>query len=99
MTATPPPGFDPSSFAALISGLGAQAKIFLGAMKNPLTNQEEAVDLEKAKVFINTLTMLQEKTKGNLAPEEDNFLRTILTDLQMGFVNQSGSSAEKSAGA
>ncbi len=82
----PSPAFDPSSFVALISGLGAQAKILLGLMANPVTGQMEPKDLSRAKVLIDTLQMLQTKTEGNLGPEEKRFLDTILTDVQLRYV-------------
>ena len=86
MSAQATPGFDPSSFPALISGLGAQAQILMGLMDNPLTGQREAPDLEKASMLINTLDMLDTKTKGNLDPNEEQFLQAILTDLRVRFV-------------
>lgn len=80
------PGFDPSSFPALVSGLGAQAQILMGFMDNPVTGQREQVDLTKASMLINTLDMLETKTKGNLDQNEDQFLRAILTDLRVRYV-------------
>jgi hypothetical protein len=82
------PAMDPSSFPALVSGLAAQAQIFLGVLQNPLTNQFEKVDLGRTQMLISTLQMLHEKTSGNLQPEEAQFLQTILTDLQMRFVEK-----------
>lgn len=88
MSQPPPPGFDPSSFVALISGLGANAKILLGLLKNPFTDKFEPVDLDRARTIIGTLQMLSEKTRGNLADEEGQLLEAVLTDLQLRYVEK-----------
>ncbi len=80
------PGFDPSSFPALITGLSAQAKILLGQLENPMTGAKEEVDLDRARMIINTVEMLAEKTRDNLSEDEDKFLNTILVDLRISFV-------------
>lgn len=65
-----------------------QASLFLGRMPNPQTGQAE-VRLEVAKLFIDQLEMIQEKTRGNLSSEESEILRHVLSDLQMAFVQAS----------
>src|SRR6185295_2312956 len=65
-----PTRYDPSSFVALATGLGAQAQILLGVIENPITKKKEEVDLERAKNIIELLEMLEEKTQGNLTKEE-----------------------------
>ena len=87
-----PTSFDPAGLYALVTGLGAQAKILMGLMENPLTRQTEAPNLQKARVVVSTLEMLQEKTRGNLDEQEEAYLRAILTDLRMRWVELSGSS-------
>jgi hypothetical protein len=86
----PEPGketrFDPASFVALATGLGAQAQILLGVIENPVTKKKEEVDLERAKNVIDLLEMLQEKTKGNLSDDEAGFLQRILADLRLRWV-------------
>jgi len=64
------------------------AALFLGQIPNPQTGQGE-VNLELAKMFIDQLAMIQEKTRGNLTSEETAVLRNTLSNLQMAFVEVS----------
>jgi len=61
------------------------AALFLGQIPNPKTGEGE-VNLELAKMFIDQLAMIQEKTRGNLTNEESTVLRNALSNLQMGYV-------------
>jgi hypothetical protein len=61
------------------------AALFLGQIPNPKTGQGE-VNLELAKMFIDQLDMIQEKTRGNLTNEEATVLRNALSNLQMAYV-------------
>ena len=66
------------------------AALFLGQIPNPQTGQAE-VNLEVARMFIDQLAMIQEKTRGNLTNEESTVLRNALSSLQMAFVEASQS--------
>jgi hypothetical protein len=59
--------------------------LFLGQIPNPKTGEGE-VNLELAKMFIDQLAMIQEKTRGNLTKEESTVLRNAVSNLQMAFV-------------
>jgi len=61
------------------------AALFLGQIPNPKTGEGE-VNLELAKMFIDQLAMIQEKTRGNLTDEESTVLRNTLSNLQMVYV-------------
>ena len=61
------------------------AALFLGQIPNPKTGEGE-VNLEFAKMFIDQLAMIQEKTRGNLTNEEATVLRNALSNLQMAYV-------------
>src|SRR6185503_13123310 len=61
------------------------AALFLGQIPNPKTGQGE-VNLELAKMFIDQLAMIQEKTNGNLTEEEAKVLRNAISNLQMAYV-------------
>jgi uncharacterized protein DUF1844 len=61
------------------------AALFLGQIPNPKTGEGE-VNLEIARMFIDQLAMIQEKTRGNLTNEESTVLRNALSNLQMAFV-------------
>lgn len=64
------------------------AALFLGQIPNPQTGKGE-VNLELAKMFIDQLGMIQEKTRGNLTSEETAVLGNTLSNLQMAFVEVS----------
>lgn len=64
------------------------AALFLGQIPNPQTGQGE-VNLDVARMFIDQLAMIQEKTRGNLSSEEAAVLRNTLSNLQMAFVEVS----------
>ena len=91
----PPPelgertGHEPVSFEHLVMSLATTAMFQLGLVKNP---QEEnpRVDLPAAKETIDLLEILQQKTKGNLTPAEENLLTGSLYELHMVFVELSG---------
>ena len=61
------------------------AALFLGQIPNPQTGQGE-VNLGLARMFIDQLAMIQEKTRGNLSQEEATVLRNAISNLQMAFV-------------
>jgi hypothetical protein len=75
-----------------------QAALFLGQIPNPQTGQPE-VNLEVARMFIDQLGMIQEKTRGNLTNEESTVLRNALSGLQMAFVEASQSGRAPGAAA
>jgi Domain of unknown function (DUF1844) len=74
------------------------AALFLGQIPNPQTGQGE-VNLELAKMFIDQLGMIQEKTRGNLTNEEAAVLRNTLSNLQLAFVEVSQQSRAESPAA
>src|SRR5207244_11160938 len=61
------------------------AALFLGQIPNPKTGEGE-VNLELAKMFIDQLAMIQEKTRGNLTTDESTVLKNTLSNLQMVYV-------------
>jgi hypothetical protein len=75
----------PIDFSTYIASYGYQAQVLLGLVPNPATNKKEE-DLESARYIIDLLSMLQEKTKGNLSKEEGALLERILYDLRMIFM-------------
>jgi hypothetical protein len=74
-------------FSFFITTLSLQAAISLGDVPNPATNQKEE-DLNQAKFIIDTLGMLQEKTKGNLNSKETQLLENVLYELRMQYVSK-----------
>ncbi|HEY7000494.1 MAG TPA: DUF1844 domain-containing protein [Candidatus Udaeobacter sp.] len=65
------------------------AALFLGQIPNPKTGEAE-INLDLARMFIDQLAMIQEKTRGNLTSEEAKVLSNALSNLQMAFVEASG---------
>jgi len=61
------------------------AALFLGQIPNPRSGEPE-VNLDLAKMFIDQLAMIQEKTRGNLTSEEAKVLSNALSNLQMAYV-------------
>ena len=72
------------------------AALFLGQIPNPKTGEAE-INLDLARMFIDQLEMIQEKTRGNLTNEETTVLRNALSNLQMAFVEASGASQPQRA--
>lgn len=79
--APPQEAVDPASFEGLVLRLATEAGVALGLFVQP--NQKQVyVDPETAYICIRQLEMLQEKTKGNLTPQEKARLETVLPELQ-----------------
>ena len=74
-------------FSDFVQQLIAQAYMFLGMLRSPHAPKPE-VDTIAAREMIEILTMLKEKTAGNLTPEEDDFLSTHLGELKLAFVQR-----------
>jgi hypothetical protein len=72
------------------------AALFLGQIPNPKTGDPE-VNLDLARMFIDQLEMIQEKTRGNLTNEETMVLRNTLSNLQMAYVEASGAAGPQRA--
>src|SRR5438876_6657075 len=72
------------------------AALFLGQIPNPKTGEPE-VNLDLARMFIDQLAMIQEKTRGNLTNEEATVLRNALSNLQMAYVEAAGEKPEGAA--
>ncbi|HWB58698.1 MAG TPA: DUF1844 domain-containing protein [Chthoniobacteraceae bacterium] len=62
-----------------------QAMLFLGQIPHPQTGKPE-VNLDIAKMFIDQLVMIREKTRGNLNNDESGVLNNAVSSLQMAFV-------------
>ena len=72
-------------FTEFVMMQAQNAALFLGQIPNPQTGKPET-NLEVARMFIDQLAMIQEKTRGNLSSEETTVLRNTLSNLQMAFV-------------
>ncbi len=74
-----------ASFVNLVTDLATQTLFALGFIA-PQGTKEVMVDIAQAKYLIDTLMVLRDKTKDNLAPEEEGHLREALGELQRAYV-------------
>lgn len=88
---------NPAGFINFVMSIASNAASSLGMMEHPVTHKQE-VDLELAKHWIDTLGMLQQKTRGNLVSQEEKILEGLLSDLRMQYVSLTHSTP-KAAGA
>ena len=72
------------NFERLVASLYMTAMMQLGLIHEE--GQQPAADLLGAKQTIDTIGVLQEKTKGNLTDQEQHLLQNCLYELRMGFV-------------
>lgn len=80
-------------FQLLVSFLAQNCAALLGAYADPRTGQA-MLDLDGAREMIDMLDALREKTKGNLAAEEDRILLEVIGSLKMSFLEMSKAAAE-----
>ncbi len=83
-----------ANFTTLVSSLVTQIYFALGGMEDPRT-KKRYLDPELAKHHIDTLAMLDEKTKGNLADEERKLLEQALYETRMQYVQVSQAIAQQ----
>jgi hypothetical protein len=81
----PPRTLPPADFATLVLSLGSSAVMYLGEAPGP-DGKKPPRNLPMAKHAIDLLTVLEEKTKGNLPPEEGQILESLLFDLRLRYV-------------
>ena len=91
-----PDADDPASFASFMMSIASNAASSLGMMEHPVTHKRE-VDLELGKHWIDVLGMLQQKTRGNLLPQEQQILEGLLADLRMQYVSLTNSAPAKAS--
>lgn len=76
-------------FSTFIMSLNASALVHLGVIGDPVTG-EKSENLPLGKQTIDLIGMLEEKTRGNLTPDEAQLIKGMLYDLRITFVKQSG---------
>jgi len=74
-------------FTDVVEMFVAQGYIALGLLRNP-TAPETRIDVAAARRMIDILSVLQEKTAGNLTPEEEDFLSMHLGELKLAYVQR-----------
>src|SRR6266480_4959695 len=92
------PGEVDLRFLTLIMSLATAAWSQLGKIPHPSTNKIEK-DIEQAKMSIDFLRMLLDKTRGNLKPKEEELLTNSVADLEINFADEVRKTESASAGA
>ena len=75
----------PIDFPSYILSYYTQGCVLMGEVPNPITNKKEE-HIEEAKHIVDILSMLEQKTKGNLSKEEKQLLESVLYELRMKFM-------------
>jgi hypothetical protein len=74
-------------FSTFVFSLASSALVHLGEVKDPLTGQV-STNLQLARQIIDTIAMLEEKTRGNLDEAEEQLLKSLIYDLRIKFVKK-----------
>ncbi len=69
------------SFRLFVTRLSYQAMMSLGILENPITNTKQ-VQLANARALLDDLIMIQDKTSGNLDPDEYEHMEKVVRDLE-----------------
>jgi len=80
------------SFTSFVVSLATTAAIHFGDIPDPVTGESSPLNLEGASQMIEILTLLDQKTRGNLTAEERQVLEQVLYELRLRFVEASGQS-------
>jgi Domain of unknown function (DUF1844) len=74
------------SFTAFVLSLASTAAIHFGDLPDPISGQRSQLNLDGAAQMIEILSLLDQKTRGNLSAEERQMLEQVLYELRMRFV-------------
>ena len=100
-TSTPAQGapgqIPPADFTTLVSSIATQALFSMGAMPDPQTGQRYT-NLDIARHHIDSLSVVEEKTKGNLSDEESKMLSSTLYELRQSYVQIANASRSPATG-
>jgi hypothetical protein len=84
----------PPSFEFLVLSLRMQVETHLGL--NPFVEEKQDPDFRLARHGIDLLSMLKDKTKGNLSIEEERLLENTITEMRFRYVQAMDESKQKS---
>lgn len=74
------------TFSTFVMSLNTSVLYHLGELPDPETGKT-VLNIDLARHAIDTLVVLEQKTKGNLSEEESELMKNILYDVKMRFVN------------
>jgi hypothetical protein len=78
------------SFTAFVLSLATTAAVHFGDIPDPSSGQQGAPNLPGAAQMIEILSLLDQKTRGNLTAEERQVLEQVLYELRLRFVQAAG---------
>ena len=78
------------SFTGFVLSLASTAAIHFGDMPDPISGERAETNLEGAAQMIEVLSLLEQKTRGNLTAEERDILGQVLYELRLRFVEATG---------
>ena len=78
------------SFTAFVLSLASTAAIHFGDLPDPVSGERSEPNLDGARQMIEILTLLEQKTRGNLTAEERQFLEQVVYELRMRFIGAKG---------
>lgn len=81
------------NFVAFVMSLAHTAAVHFGDIPDPVTGQTGRANLQAAQQMIDILSLLEEKTRGNLTAEERQLLEQLLYELRVRFVEVSKAGA------
>ena len=81
------------SFAAFVLSLAHTAAVHFGDIPDPVSGARTEANLPAAQQMIDILSLLEEKTRGNLTAEERQLLEQVLFELRLRYVKASNPSA------
>ncbi len=81
-------------FMGLCTSLVTQAWMQLGKIKNPMTDKMD-INLDAASLTIDMLSMLKEKTKGNVSDDEEKILNQSINELKMNYISSKDTEPEE----
>jgi Domain of unknown function (DUF1844) len=86
-------GYPEMTFEKVIESLYMSALIQMGALRTE--GEEPRVDIIGARQTIDSLTILHDKTKGNLTDKELNMLQNVLFELRMAWIELTNAIAKR----
>jgi Domain of unknown function (DUF1844) len=85
-----------ASLDLLLTTLGTEALVAMGQLPHPVTGKLQALR-NQAKYLIDTIDVLRQKTKGNLTPQEQQLIDSLLHQLRLLFVETARQPPEQSS--
>ena len=84
----------PINFVGFVVSLAHTAAVHFGDVADPFSGAKTETNLVAAQQMIDILALLEQKTRGNLTPEERQLLDQILMDLRLRYVEAQNASSE-----